>query len=141
LSIIRVEDGYSAFACCDIDDICSSDYYRHHCLVCDYVDGKSTINARDVAKAIRPMLEGYYHRKFPRRIPRQMLFGQIIYEAKEAKPDNPLSNLKPILKELNEVNEYAGNFHHDTNPNFETTSINEAELLNYARRALTLIYT
>lgn len=140
LSIKRVQQGYSAFAPCDIDDVCSSDYYRHHRLVADYVDGKSTVNTRDVAKTIRPLLEGYYHRRFPGKIPRKQMFGQIIALATKAQPNDPLHYLQPILKEMGEVNDYAGQFHHDTNPGYETAPVADAELLGFAKRALNLIY-
>jgi wobble nucleotide-excising tRNase len=135
--IKRVQHGYSAFAECDIDDVCASEYYRHHRLVADYVDGKSTANTRDIAKAIRPLLEGYYHRRFPGKISRRLMFGQIIELAAKAQPGNPLAYLKPILKELGEVNDYVGQFHHDTN---EAISVVDAELLDFSKRALTLIY-
>src|ERR1051326_4555127 len=140
LAIKRVHDGYSAFGACDIDDICSSDYYRHHRLVADYVDGKPTGNSRDVAKAMRPLLEGYYHRRFPGRIPRKLTFGQIIAHAAQAQAGDPLAYLQPILKELGEVNDYAGQFHHDTNPGYETVQVVDGELLGFAKRALNLIY-
>jgi len=140
LTIRRVGQGYSAFAQCDIDDVCSSDYYRHHRLVADYVDGKSTANTREIAKAIRPLLEGYYHRRFPGRIPRKLMFGQIIAEAAKAPSGDPLAYLQPLLKELGEVNDYAGQFHHDTNPGFETVPVVDGELLGFAKRALKLIY-
>lgn len=140
LTIKRVGQGYSAFAQCDIDDVCSSDYYRHHRLVADYVDGKSTTNTREVAKAIRPLLEGYYHRRFPGRIPRKLMFGQIIAEAANARSGDPLGYLQPLLKKLGEVNDYAGQFHHDTNPGFESVPVVDGELLGFAKRALELIY-
>jgi wobble nucleotide-excising tRNase len=140
LTIKRVSQGYSAFAQCDIDDVCSSDYYRHHRLVADYVDGKSTANTRDVAKAIRPLLEGYYHRRFPGKIPRRLMFGQIITLAAQALAGDPLAYLQPVLKEMGEVNDYVGRFHHDTNQDSETVTVVDSEVLNFARRALTLIY-
>lgn len=140
LTIKRVGQGYSAFAQCDIDDVCSSDYYRHHRLVADYVDGKSTVNPRDVAKAIRPMLEGYYHRRFPGKIPRRLMFGQIIALAAQAPAGDPLAFLQPLLKELGEVNDYAGQFHHDTNAGFDNAPVVDGELLGFAKRALNLIY-
>ena len=140
ISIKRVQNDYSAFAQCDIDDICSSDYYRHHKLVADYVDGNSRVNPRDVAKAIRPLLEGYYHRRFPRRIPRKQMFGQIISLAAAAQNGDPLAYLKPLLKEMGEVNGYAGQFHHDPNSGCESAPVVDGELLCFAKRALTLIY-
>lgn len=140
LTIKRVGQGYSAFAQCDIDDVCSSDYYRHHRQVADYVDGKSTANTRDVAKAIRPMLEGYYHRRFPGKIPRKKMFGEIIALAAQSPAGDPLAYLQPKLKELGEINDYAGQFHHDTNAGFDNAPVVDGELLGFAKRALNLIY-
>ncbi len=140
LTLKRVHHGYSSFAPCDIDDICSSEYYRHHRLVGDYVDGKPTPSPRDVAKAIRPMLEGYYHRRFPGKIPRKLTFGQIIGLALDPATTGPLTNLRPLAQELVDINEYAGQFHHDTNQSADTVQVVESELLVFARRALTLIY-
>ncbi len=140
LTLKRVQHGYSAFAPCDIDDMCSSDYYRHHKLVADFVDGKPTPSSRDVAKAIRPLLEGYYHRRFPGVIPRKLLFGQIVGLAIDPSTTGPLVNLRPLAQELLEVNDYAGQFHHDTNQSADTVQVVDAELLTFARRALTLIY-
>jgi wobble nucleotide-excising tRNase len=140
LTLKRIQQYYSAFAPLNIDDVCSSDYHRHHRLVADYVDGIATVNERDVAKAIRPLLEGYYHRRFPGKIPRRSMFGRIIALAKEAPVNDPLAFLQPILKELGEVNDYANQFHHDTNPSVDTVSIVDSELFVFAKRALRLIY-
>jgi wobble nucleotide-excising tRNase len=139
LTIKRVQNGYSAIGQCDIDDICSSDYYRHHRMVADYVDGKFTANTRDVAKAIRPLLEGYYHRRFPGKIPRRLMLGQIIALAVNPVTTGPLINLRPLAKELGEINDYASQFHHDPNLS-DTAPVVDAELLAFARRALALIY-
>lgn len=133
----RVQGGYSAFTTCDLDDICSSDYYRHHRLVADYVDGKPTSNTRDVAKAIRPLMEGYYHRRFPGKLPKKVMFGKMIELVVAAHPSDALAFLKPILTELGEVNEYAKQFHHDAGDSFP---ISDPELLQCAKKALDLIY-
>jgi wobble nucleotide-excising tRNase len=133
----RVQNGYSAFAPCDIDDMCSSDYYRHHKLVADFVDGNPTPSSRDVAKAIRPLLEGYYRRRFPGAIPRKVMFGEIVAIAVNPVTTGPLINLRPLAQELHEVNDYAGQFHHD---NADTIQVVDQELLTFARRALALIY-
>jgi hypothetical protein len=53
---------------------------------------------------------------------------------------NPLVYLKPLAAELYAINDYAGQFHHDTNAADDTTSINESELRSYAERALAVIY-
>ncbi len=140
LAIKRVQDGYSAFTECDIDDVCSSDYYRHHRMVADYVEGGSTLSAREVAKVIRPLLEGYYHRRFPGMIPRKLTFGHIISLVVNPSTTGPLALLRPLSKELREINEYVSQFHHDTNQSAESAPVADAELLAFARRALGLIY-
>ena len=140
LTIKRTQNGYSVIGQCDIEDICSSDYYRHHRMVSDCVDGKSTVNTRDMAKAIRPLLEGYYHRRFPGNIPHRVMLGQIIKLVVNPATVGPLTNLRPLVKELSKIIDYASQFHHDTNPSSDTVPVVDAELLVYARRALDLIY-
>jgi wobble nucleotide-excising tRNase len=136
----RVQDDYSAFAPCDLDDVCSSDYYRHHRLVGEYVDGTSNADRRDVAKVIRPLLEGYYHRRFPLAIPRGMRLGQIISLAVNAAPPSPLVNIQPVLERVSEVNEYATQFQHDTKADNGNVPVSDGELRQFARKALELIH-
>ena len=141
LEITRVENGYSAFADCDIDEICSSDYYRHHRMVADYVEGKnSSVNIRDVAKAIRPLIEGYLHRRFPWHIPQNQMLGRIISDQIAHATTEPLSHLQQCAPELQAINEYASQFHHDTDQDADPVSVDGGELLSYARRSLDMIY-
>ena len=135
-----VQAGYSALSTCDLEDVCSSDYYRHYKMLSDYVDGRSTASSRDVAKAIRPTLEGYYHRRFPSRIPRRMLLDNIIAMAREAVPPDPLVNLRPVVSDLTQLNNFVSPFHHDTDAAVEAGPPSEAELHNFAKRALDLIH-
>jgi len=136
LEIIRVENDYSAFDDCDLDKICASDYYRHHHMVAEYVNGNSPADIRDVAKAIRPLLEGYLHRRFPGHIPRNQMLGRIIADHIAHATTGPLSHLQQCVTELQEINEYASQFHHDT----DSISVVDAELLQYARQSLDMIY-
>ena len=68
------------------------------------------------------------------------MFGQIIDFFERAPASSPLSHLASSIKELKEVNEYAGKFHHDTDPQADTNPIVDAELAAFAKRVLTLIY-
>lgn len=137
LCISRVAGGYSAFANCDLDKLCESDYYQHHRMVTDFVQGRSTVTNREVAKAIRPLMEGYYHRRFPGILPKKAMFGKVIDDVATAQPSDPLHHLQKILPELREVNEYAKQFHHDGG---DSLNISDSELLQYASKALDLIY-
>lgn len=137
--ITRVANDYSNFCPFDIDQECASAYYKNHKRLQDFVDGKTYNDLSTVARSIRPLLEGYLHRRFPGSVSRNQLFGTIIADAKEAQLPNPLFYLKPLVTELSEINDYAGKFHHDTNAD-DTGSIVPAELLSYAKRALTIIH-
>jgi wobble nucleotide-excising tRNase len=139
-SIGRTTNDYSVLESCDIDGVCASSYYRNYKLVEDFVNGTSKANSRDVAIAIRLMLEGYYHRRFPGILPKNLMFGRVIEQIAQATAPSPLVNLQPHIGELREVNEYASNFHHDTNPEASFAVINETELLGWSRRAMNLVY-
>lgn len=54
--------------------------------------------------------------------------------------NTPLSHAKVLVNELNEINTYAGKYHHDTNAAAETEMVIPAELHIYSRRALGVIY-
>jgi wobble nucleotide-excising tRNase len=138
--IRAVQNEYSAFSKCDIEDVCASDYYRHHRMVSDYADGRSTASSRDVAKAIRPLLEGYYHRRFPRRVRRRMRLPGIISEVRKSVPPDPLANLLTVVDRIAGVNEYASAFHHETDAGVESAPPSDAESLTFVNRALDLIY-
>jgi hypothetical protein len=109
-------------------------------MLSDYVDGRSNASSRDVAKAIRPTLEGYYHRRFPSRIPRRMLLNNIIAMAREAVPPDPLVNLQAVVSDLTQINNFVSQFHHDTDAAVEAGPPSEVELHNFAKGALDLIH-
>jgi wobble nucleotide-excising tRNase len=138
--ITRVENDYSAFCDCDLDEICESDYYRHHRMIAEYVEGNSSENIRDIAKAIRPLLEGYFHRRFPGHIPRNQMFGKIIADHIASATKEPLSHLLQHVTELREINEYTSQFHHDTNQDADSVNVVDDELLQFALRSLDMIY-
>lgn len=140
LKITRVQNDDSTFADCDIESKCRSDYYRHFQMVEEFVDGGSSTNSRDVAKAIRPLIEGYLHRRFPCHIPKKMMLGKIIADYIKPATTGALAHLTPRVDELQALNEYASRFHHDTNRDADHATVTDAELKTFADRTLTLIY-
>lgn len=135
-----VHGGYTDFARFDVDKECESAYYRHHRLLVDFINGGGGDHTH-VAKAIRPMLEGYLHRRFPGMVPRDLMFGQVVTFIRDAKAPHPVTFAQPLVDELHEVNEYAGQFHHDTNPgNADKVVIVPAELRAFSERALNIVH-
>lgn len=139
VKIVRGVGQYSEFCQLDLEQECASDYVRNHGLVQDFVNGNHRGDPRDVAKAIRPMLEGYLHRRFPGLIDTGKVFGDVIRSVGVDRT-SPLCHLEPLVPEYNEVNSYAGGFHHDTNPSADSAHVVDTELRAYATRALNLIH-
>lgn len=140
LQVVRESNNSSNIQKCTIEKVCASPYYTHYQNIAEFVAGNRSSEIREVAKSIRPLLEGYLHRKFPNLIPERLMFGQIIELIKQSKPTQPLSHLQGYIKEMSEINDYASQFHHDTNPSYETVAVTDAELLTFAKRTLELIY-
>jgi wobble nucleotide-excising tRNase len=131
---------YTDFSALDIDRECESDYFQHHRLLNEFTAGRNC-DIRSVAKAIRPMLEGYLHLRFPTLIRKDLLFGDVVKHIKNAVSPNPLCHASGLVDALNEINGYAGQFHHDTNPgSADTVVITATELKTYVDKALVVVH-
>lgn len=132
-------NSYTDFVSLDIDKECESDYARHHRALNDFGAGVGG-DPKFVAKAVRPMLEGYLHRRFPGLVPKNLLFGQVVIQIRDSVTPSPLCHAKNLVDELNEINDYAGQFHHDTNPDADSVSVTASELKTYVDRALAVVH-
>ena len=133
-----VANGYSDFDFADFDRICESAYFRSHRILQEYISS-SVPASIDVARSIRPVLEGYLRRRFPGYFSSRLLFGGLIDAISEAVSPSPLVYAQGIVQELNDINSYVGQFHHDV-PDGGQVQIIEAELRSYVERALELLY-
>ena len=118
-----------------LDSITEHD--QRYFLLQEYVANQSGA-AGDVAAAIRFYLEGYFRAVCPGQLPPGKLLGQFAQECKPklAGPDEVIN--QETIKELENILEYANRFHHDTNPAWQPESINQTELLGFAKRTLSL---
>lgn len=140
LQLTYAVDGYTDFAGIDLDKECASRYYRDHQLLSEFANGHVVTDKRVVAKAIRPMLEGYLHRRFPGLLPKGEMFGAVVALIRDAAPGSPLEHAQSIVPELNNINSYAGLFHHNTNPDADSVEVVHGELLTYVQKALDVVY-
>jgi wobble nucleotide-excising tRNase len=125
---------YTAIQPLDLDAECASEYVRGHRTLSDFAAGGGG-DPRSVAKTIRPVLEGYLHRRFPSLLAKGLMFGSMVAAIRDASPPSPLVHAKNLEQELNEINDYAKDFHHDA-PQAPVP----AELKGYVERALFLIH-
>lgn len=137
--LAAVSYGYTDFGSFDVDKECESRYTRCYRLLSNFLSGQGG-DPREVAQAIRVMLEGYLHRRFPGLLGTDLMFGQIVAVIRDAVSPSPLCHAQNLVDELNEINDYAGQFHHDTNTGADTVVITAAELKTYVNRALTVVH-
>ena len=94
--------------------------------------------ASNVAAAIRFYLEGYFRAVCPGQFPPGKLLGQFAQECKQ-RLGGPEEVINPnTIEELENILEYANRFHHDTNPAWQSESINPGELRGFVKRTLSL---
>lgn len=134
--LVAVQHNYTDFAEFDIDKECESLYFQHHRLLNNHVAGNGA-DPSAVAKSIRPMLEGYLRRRFPGLIPQGIMFGDIVLKIRDAVAPSPLCHAQNLIDELNNINGYAGQFHHDQS---DTVKIAPGELMGFVNRALIVVH-
>ncbi|RKZ79069.1 MAG: hypothetical protein DRQ35_04920 [Gammaproteobacteria bacterium] len=134
-----IANNYSDFDDIDLDRMCESAYFKAHRLLDEYLDGQHP-GCINVARSVRPMLEGYLHRRFPGKINQGLLFGAVVTSINNAQQPSPLVHAQNITDELNQINGYVGQFHHDTNPAADQVQVIDSELRTYVTRALAVIH-
>ena len=120
----------------DVNHDCITEHDRRHDLVLQYIENSANADARDVAAALRPILESFMRVACPSRFPPGMLIGRFLAIC-EQREDTSDEILKPADRtELQNLLEYANRFHHDSNPAWQTEVINDHELLGFSQRTV-----
>lgn len=137
LEVCRSSVG-STIAAWNVSDESVTEYDRRHTRLRAFRES-SIGDPRDIAQAIRPVLEGYLRIACAADFQPGTLLGPFRNTAKgRAKTGRPiLSSAK--LAELEDLTEYANKFHHDTNPAWDTESINDGELHGFVQRTLAFV--
>ncbi|HOF89553.1 MAG TPA: hypothetical protein PLZ36_15845, partial [Armatimonadota bacterium] len=92
-----------------------------------------------VAEAIRPLLEGYLRVAYPSHCKPGTLLGKFLVRASNEAAANRQFISPQACAELDELRLYANQFHHDTNPAWQTQSIDPGELETFVRRTLEFV--
>ncbi len=123
----------------DLEDYCSSEYYKHYVLVERYIAAEPGVDRLEVAKALRLLVEGHLHRCFPKKFKEGQTVGDMLEVVRTATAPNPLVRLQPLRAELVSFNDFASAFHHDTSGGYPRNEVTDAELLPFAQGALGFI--
>ena len=119
----------------NVDQDCITEYDRRHAMLRNYAS-VGTPNNREVARAIRPVLEGFLRVACPEHFRPGTLLGPFLNMCTQ-RVGSPLQILDTqSMQELQDLIEYANKFHHDTNAAWETEQINDGELQGFVQRTL-----
>lgn len=140
LSIQLTAGRNSDFGHCDLDKLCESQFMRRHRLLTEFV-ADPTRDASAAEEAIRPVMEGYLHRRFPGKIGANQMLGKAISEIECSlkKGSTNFTSIAALLPEIREISKFAGESHHDTHPDRQKPRATEATILHYAERALAVV--
>jgi len=113
-----------------------TEHDKRHAKVTAYLQAANAADEREVAAALRPILESFIRVAYPEAFPPGTLLGPFINICQRR-----LGSLDEILSaanvtELRDLLDYANRFHHDTNPAWETELINDRQLHHFCERTL-----
>lgn len=135
IRLVRAATG-STFAQWDVRQDCITEHDRRHELVTGYLRAADPAVERQVAAALRPILEAFARVAYPATFQPGALLGPFLGIC-EQRVNTPAQILgQADIAELRALLDYANLFHHDSNPAWATQVINDLALVNFARRTL-----
>lgn len=135
LRINRVGQG-TELAVWDVRNDSVSEHDKRHELVRQYINVADPTKEREVAAALRPILEAFMRVAYPGYFPAGSLLGQFIAGCENRLGTDSETLPREDVDELRSLKDYANQFHHDTNPAWQTAHINGLQLTNFAQRTL-----
>lgn len=119
----------------NVDSDSITEHDRRHALLRTYL-ANGISNKREVACAVRPMLESFFRVANPEYFLPGTLLGPFkgLCEQRRGTAQQILNDQD--IQELGDLIEYANKFHHDTNPAWDTEVINDGQLQGFVDRTL-----
>ncbi|MEW6418670.1 MAG: AAA family ATPase [Nitrospirota bacterium] len=119
----------------DIEYETASDFYKSYSKIEKYMEDRSGTSL-DVARCIRPVLEGHLRRCFPTVFKSSSTLGKYISMIREADEATPIKSLQQYLTELEAINDYATEYQHDR---YDGTPVNDIALMSYLKRTMSFL--
>ena len=126
----------SEIAVWDVRNDSISEHDKRHELVRAYLQIADPAKEREVAQALRPILEAFMRVAYPEFFPPGTLLGPFLGRCEQQVGGNDEILSAADIAELRALLDYANRFHHDTNPAWQTANVNDAELSDFAERTL-----
>lgn len=132
-------EAYTDFDDCDLPLECESKYARNYRTLIEFVSDPTKDHIA-AAGAIRPLLEGYLHRRFPSQLPQNEMFGPAIKKVKEASKNSPLVNAQDQVEDMENVAYFGNGPHHDSDIDYQPPIPSHTEIYNYAKECLRIVH-
>ncbi|RYD82619.1 MAG: hypothetical protein EOP84_09150 [Verrucomicrobiaceae bacterium] len=136
LKVERHLNDTSTLTLWDVTKEAATAHDQRSALVQAYLVSPQGLDERQVAAALRPMLEAFVRVAYPEWCPAGTLLGKFIDRAERALGTSDQRLSKYDVAELSSLKDYGNLFHHNTNPSFQTQAINDAQLVDFARRTI-----
>lgn len=122
----------------DIEAETKSTYMKNYSALLNfYREGKGV--PLDVARSIRPFIEGLLRARFPGHFQPNEWLGDFIVKIRNASNTDGLFHAQADLSEIEAINDYSKKYHHDQNPNADSETLSEDELHGFVKRTLKLV--
>lgn len=120
---------------CDLAAIIGCPLAAERARLAAYVSaGQGT--AIDIARAIRPVLEGHLRQAEPGYFAGINMLGDMIVAIRAATPEDSIHRFVQYVDELDQINQYARTFHHPPGISAPVPQIDGEELRGYVKRTL-----
>lgn len=120
----------------DVHQDCITEHDKRHALIQHYITAGNAGKEREVATALRHVLEAFLRVAYPAHFPPGKLLGKFHNECEQSIVTGTIILSHLDANELRQLLDYANKFHHDTNPAYATATINDQELKAYCNRTL-----
>lgn len=122
----------------DIEAETQSTYLKDYSALLDfYRERKGT--PLNVARSIRPFIEGLLRSHFPGHFQPNEWLGDFIGKIRDATNADGLFHAQADLPEIEAINDYSKRYHHDQNPNADSEPISVDELHGFVKLTLRLV--
>ncbi|WP_292594996.1 AAA family ATPase [Mesotoga sp. UBA5847] len=122
----------------DIETETKSTYMKNYSMLLDFYRERKGV-LLDVARSIRPFIEGMLRAHFPGHFQQNEWLGDFIVKIRNASNTDGLYHAQADLSEIEAINDYSKKYHHDQNPSADSEYLSEEELYGFVKRTLKLV--
>lgn len=122
----------------DIETETQSTYMTNYSMLLNFYRDQTGMPL-DVARAIRPFIEGMLRAHFPDHFLPNEWLGDFIDKIRKADVTSGLQHAQADLSEIEAINGYSKKYHHDQNPNAYSEPLSSDELHGFVKRTLRLV--